>query len=125
MLLTKKFQFTARKSEIVEIKAPDSAVNLQVEVEDEVGQSLAELDVVDDVVEDGGGGPPGLYPHPPHDHLDVSVHQGPPIDLDWGLTSELGQTSPEYLVSELRSTDVQLSTTDGEKNCPGINVHCF
>ena len=102
MILTKKFQFTARKTEIVEIKAPDSPVNFQVEVEDEVREILAELDVVDDVVDNAGGGLPCLDPDPPHDHLDVSVHQGPAIELDRRLSGKLGQTPPEYLMSELR-----------------------
>ena len=102
MILTKEFQFTARETEIVEIEAPDSPVNFQVEVEDEVGEILAELDVVDDVVDNAGGGLPGLDPDPPHDHLDVSVHQGPTIELDRGLSGKLGQTPSEYLVSKLR-----------------------
>ena len=102
MILTKEFQFTARETEIVEIEAPDSPVNFQVEVEDEVGEILAELDVVDDVVDNAGGGLPGLDPDPPHDHLDVSVHQGPPTNLHWRVTRELGQTAPEYLVTKLQ-----------------------
>ena len=67
-----------------------------------MGERLAELDVVDDVGDEAGPDRPGLNPDPPHDHLDVGVHEGPATDLDRGVTRELGETPAEYLVTELR-----------------------
>ena len=94
-------QFTAREFEFFQVKGPHCAVDLQPEVEDEVRQGLTVLEVVDDVADDARPDGPGLDPDPPHDHLDVSVNQGPPTDLHWRVARELGQTPPEYLVAEL------------------------
>ena len=95
-------QFTAGEFEFSQVKCPHGAVNLQPEVEDQVGQRLTQLDVVDDVGDEARADSPGLYPDPPDDHLDVGVHQGPPTHLDWRVTRELGQTPPEYLVTKLK-----------------------
>ena len=99
---TQQLQFTARQLQLGHIEVCHRPVNLDVEVEHEVGLGLAHVSPQQRHVVRHEAGPRDacLQPRVPHHHLHGGLHHGAARHRDGRAAGELGEALPEHAVAE-------------------------